>query len=103
MGNRFCHLLGAGAGKGRAVQLLQQAWQKAHPDQAPIKTLGLGDSPNDLSLLEAVDVAIAVPGPQGVNPKLVSQIKTKGWFVAPSPGAQGWARAVTAQLDVSFD
>ncbi len=103
VGNRFCHLLGAGAGKGRAVQLLQQAWQKAHPDQPPIKTLGLGDSPNDLSLLEAVDVAIAVPGPQGVNPKLVSQIKTKGWFVAPSPGAQGWARAVTAQLDVSFD
>ncbi|QCS50520.1 HAD-IIB family hydrolase [Picosynechococcus sp. PCC 11901] len=103
VGNRFCHLLGAGAGKGRAVQLLQQAWQQAHLDQAPIKTLGLGDSPNDLSLLEAMDVAIAVPGPQGVNPKLVSQIETKGWLVAPEPGAKGWARAVTAQLDISFD
>ncbi|ANV84418.1 HAD family hydrolase [Picosynechococcus sp. PCC 7003] len=99
VGNRFCHLLGAGAGKGRAVQLLQQAWQKAHPDQPPIKTLGLGDSPNDLSLLEAVDVVIAVPGPEGVNPKLASHIQEQGWLVAPYPGAKGWAAAVEKQLN----
>ncbi len=98
VGNRFCHLLGAGAGKGRAVNLVRQAWQKAHPDQGPVKTIGLGDSPNDLSLLDAVDVAIVVPGPQGVNPKLLPHSLKKGWFIAPEPGAAGWAGAIEAQL-----
>ncbi|MBV5259570.1 HAD-IIB family hydrolase [Synechococcus moorigangaii CMS01] len=98
VGNRFCHLLGAGAGKGRAVQLLKQAWQKAHPDHPPVKTLGLGDSPNDLSFLEVVDVAIAIPGQRGINPQLWPQITVEGWLVAPAPGAPGWAAAVEAQL-----
>lgn len=91
VGNRFCHLLGAQAGKGNAVQLLKQAWLTAHPGDEVV-TLGLGDSPNDLSMLEAVDIAVVVPGVNGPHPQLAEQ----GWKVAPEMGCVGWAKAVVA-------
>ena len=91
VGNRFCHLLGAQAGKGNAVQLLKQAWMAAHPGDE-VMTLGLGDSPNDLSMLEAVDIAVVVPGANGPHPQLAEQ----GWKVAPAMGCVGWAKAVVA-------
>ena len=93
VGNRFCHLLGAGSAKGRAVKLLTQAWQWIHPQQS-ITTIGLGDSPNDLSLLAAVDIAIVVPGVKGVHPDLIAPVEQQGWQVAPVMGCVGWAEVV---------
>jgi mannosyl-3-phosphoglycerate phosphatase len=89
VGDRFCHLLGAGAGKGRAVQLLCQCYAAKHP-QTPLITVGLGNSPNDLTLLEVVDIPIIIPGSQGPHPDLVD----RGWQVAPAAGAKGWALAM---------
>ncbi|MEQ8997316.1 MAG: HAD-IIB family hydrolase [Coleofasciculus sp. B1-GNL1-01] len=89
VGDRFCHLIGAGAGKGKAVQWLVDSYQSAQPD-AKITTLGLGNSPNDLEMLEAVDIPIIVPGNKGIHPGLSG----KGWQVAPAPGSQGWAEVV---------
>lgn len=94
VGNRFCHLLGKGAGKGRAVQLVTQAWQRAHGIEAPLKTIGLGDSPNDLSMLQAVDIPIVIPGIKGPHPGLMPHIEKNGWQVAPQTGSQGWATMV---------
>lgn len=91
VGNRFCHLLGAQAGKGNAVQLLKQAWSAAHPGDE-VKTLVLGDSPNDLSMLDAADIAVVVPGVNGPHPQLAEE----GWRVAPETGCVGWAKAVVA-------
>jgi mannosyl-3-phosphoglycerate phosphatase len=93
VGDRFCHLLGAGAGKGKAVQWLVDGYQFARPD-AQITTLGLGNSPNDLEMLEAVDSPVIVPGNKGIHPGLSG----KGWQVAPAPGSQGWAEVVKAFL-----
>jgi len=89
VGDRFCHLIGAGAGKGNAVQWLVDSYQFAQPD-AQITTLGLGNSPNDLEMLEAVDIPVIVPGNKGIHPGLSG----KRWQVAPAPGSQGWAEAV---------
>lgn len=90
VGDRFSHLIGSGAGKGKAVQ-----WLKEHyASKDKITTIGLGNSPNDLDMLEAVDVAIVVPGNKGVHPGLMR----RGWQVAPAPGSQGWASAIAAQL-----
>ena len=89
VGDRFCHLIGAGAGKGKAVQWLVDSCQSARPD-AHITTLGLGNSPNDLEMLEVVDIPIVVPGNKGIHPGLSG----KEWQVAPAPGSQGWAQAV---------
>jgi mannosyl-3-phosphoglycerate phosphatase len=90
VGDRFSHLIGSGAGKGKAVQ-----WLKEHyASKDKVITIGLGNSPNDLDMLEAVDIAIVVPGNKGVHPGLMG----RGWQVAPAPGSQGWASAIAAQL-----
>jgi mannosyl-3-phosphoglycerate phosphatase len=89
VGDRFSHLIGAGAGKGRAVQRLVAAYQAAQPGQA-VYTVGLGNSPNDLPMLEAVDWPIVIPGAAGPHPALGD----RGWHIAPHPGSAGWAIAV---------
>lgn len=95
VGDRFSHLVGAQAGKGNAVQQIVQAFQSAHPD-APITTIGLGNSPNDRAMLEAVDIPVIVPGRTGPHPGLTMY----EWKVAPFPGAKGWASIVQALLEL---
>lgn len=92
IGNRFCHLLGRDASKGEAVNRVKQAYCQAHPGAAVV-TVGLGDSPNDISLLEAVDYPIVIPGVCGPHPALANR-----YPVAPDTGCCGWAAAVTAVM-----
>lgn len=89
VGDRFSHLIGMGAGKGKAVQQLVRAYQAAHPS-TQITTIGLGNSPNDREMLDAVDIPIIIPGKNGPHPGLMGY----GWQVAPFPGARGWAAAI---------
>ncbi|MDB9313485.1 HAD-IIB family hydrolase [Spirulina sp. CS-785/01] len=89
VGDRFSHLISRHAGKGKAVQELVQRYQRNHPDQT-LFTVGLGNSPNDLPMLEVVDQAIILPGKKGPHP----QLQARGWPVAPAPAPQGWADVV---------
>jgi mannosyl-3-phosphoglycerate phosphatase len=89
VGGRFSHLIGKNAGKGRAVQWLRQHYRYPEGKEKLI-TVGLGNSPNDLDMLEAVDIPIVVPGNKGPHPKLAG----RGWQIASAPGSQGWAIAV---------
>jgi mannosyl-3-phosphoglycerate phosphatase len=88
VGDRFSHLIGSNAGKGRAVKWLMETYQPAEAEK--LVTVGLGNSPNDLEMLETVDIPIVIASRKGVHPGLA----TKGWQIAPSPGSQGWAEAV---------
>ena len=90
VGDRFSHLIGPEAGKGRAVQQVIAAYRPI-ADTA-VTTVGLGNSPNDVEMLEVVDIPIVVPGARGVHPELAN----RGWTVAPVPGSQGWAKAIAA-------
>lgn len=89
VGDRFSHLIGNNAGKGRAVRWLMETYQSAAA-ASKVVTVGLGNSPNDLEMLETVDIPIVIASRKGVHPGLA----TKGWQIAPSPGSQGWAEAV---------
>jgi mannosyl-3-phosphoglycerate phosphatase len=93
LGGRFYHLLGARAGKGNAVDWLVKQYQASNSG-SEITTIGLGDSPNDLEMLNFVDIPIVVPKKDGVHPKL----KDNGWTVAPSPAPEGWAVALKKTL-----
>ena len=93
-GNRMSHLLSGGSHKGRAVEVLKQ-----HLQQPDVAVLGLGDSPNDLPLLEAVDQAVVVPGPQGSHPVFQDAIASGRFALAPAPHGEGWARAVNQWLN----
>ena len=92
-GNRMSHLLSGGSHKGRAVEVLKQ-----HLQQPDVAVLGLGDSPNDLPMLEAVDQAVVVPGAQGPHPVFQDAIASGRFQLAPAPHGEGWALAVTAWL-----
>ena len=92
-GNRMSHLLGAGSHKGRALEEL-----KRHQGKSDALVLGLGDSPNDVPLLEAVDQAVVVPGAQGPHPVFADAIASGRYQLAPAPHGEGWALAVRRWL-----
>lgn len=91
-GGRFFHLLPSDASKGRALELLRDAFQSqwgARP-----RTLALGDSPNDLEMLRAADLGVVVPGPAGP----AAGMDLPGLSLAPYAGPRGWAAAVAAAV-----
>lgn len=61
-GSRFFHILG-GNDKGDAVWKLTAWFYRAFGHS--VSTIGLGDSPNDIPMLRAVDVPILVARPNG--------------------------------------
>ena len=96
-GGRFLHLSG-GSDKGRAVAMLDHLLQRR---LGPILTIGLGDSPNDLPMLQAVQRPVIVQRPDGgYHPGLTSQLPEARR--APGIGPAGWNRAVLDLLD-EFD
>ena len=93
-GGRFYHIRGR-HNKGQAVQLLSGLFRCANPQ---ITTVGLGDAPNDISLLEAVDVPIVLPPKHGNGSQGLG-----GWAAslkrADYPGPRGWNQAVLGLLN----
>jgi mannosyl-3-phosphoglycerate phosphatase len=93
-GGRFLHLSG-GSDKGRAVKVLGHLLQRRF---GSILTVGLGDSPNDLPMLQAVARPILVQRPDGIyHPELVDHLPDA--TRAPGIGPDGWNRAVLGILD----
>jgi mannosyl-3-phosphoglycerate phosphatase len=92
-GGRFHHLTGD-SDKGRALRILLAASEQAGER---FITVGLGDSPNDRSLLQSVDRPIVIPRPDGAaHPELTSLPRAA---IAPAPGPRGWNAAVLEILD----
>jgi mannosyl-3-phosphoglycerate phosphatase len=91
-GGRFHHLTG-NTGKGRALRMLLAAHDEL---DRPFITVGLGDSANDQSLLEAVDRPVVVPRADGrADPVLAVLPRIR---FAPAPGPRGWNAAVLEVL-----
>lgn len=61
-GTRFFTVTGQGVDKGKAVRRLLAKLREDDPD---LRSLGLGDSPNDAPMLAEVDVPILVQQPGG--------------------------------------
>jgi len=95
-GSRFHHILGAND-KGAAVRQLSTWFRLAHGPQ--VRTLGLGDSPNDVPLLRAVDSPILVARPGGrYDRETLSSVPHAQRAGAVGPA--GWNRAVLRVLGV---
>lgn len=90
-GGRFHHLTGDND-KGAAVRRLIALYARVHP---ALRTVGLGDSANDLPLLEAVDVPVLVQKPDGAYDP---EIRISGLRRAPGIGPAGWNAAILAIL-----
>ena len=83
------HLIDKRSGKGQAINKLKGIMKKPN-----IKVIGLGDSPNDRSLLEIANISIVVPSPQGPNNCFIKEIKSGKFILAPAPNAKGWSQSV---------
>lgn len=93
-GGRFYHLTGA-HDKGRALLRLNELFLRRH---SAIRTVGLGDSINDLPLLACVDRAYLVQRPDGTHEESVGA-KLPEIVRVPAVGPHGWARAVMAVIE----
>ena len=94
-GGRFLHLMGDND-KGVAVRRLVELFQKKF---SALRTVGLGDSPNDIDFLAAVDVAVLLTRPDGTHdPELRAKLPRAR--LAKAPGPAGWNDAVTQILEL---
>lgn len=93
IGGRFYHLIGDND-KGKAVKILTSIFRKELGGE--ITTIGIGDSLNDLPMLEAVDKPILVQKPsREYDQHVLAQIKP---ILADSIGPVGWNDAVLKLL-----
>lgn len=86
-GGRFHQLVGAGQDKVEAVRIVTRTLA---PTGHETRTIGLGDSANDRQMLEAVDIAVIVPRPDGSH----LELSRRDAIVASQPGSKGWNEAV---------
>lgn len=92
-GGRFHHLIGAGQDKGRAVMRVKEIFLENMAQG--LATVGIGDRPNDVAMLAAVDVPVLIPHPDGQYEDLALPHMLK----APHPGSLGWGEAVIGILE----
>lgn len=90
-GGRFWHVSGL-SDKGQALSYMRGYYQKQTGKQ--IKILALGDSENDLAMLEAADYAVLVKSPVRDYPLL----KHKNLRKTEEFGPTGWNKAVLEVL-----
>ena len=88
-GNRMSHLLSSESHKGQAVNKL-----KIFLKNKDVKIIALGDSQNDLPLLEYADISIVIPGINGPNKYLQNGIDNGSFRLANAPHAEGWSKSV---------
>lgn len=86
-GSRFDHLTGAND-KGKAVRILTELFKHKF---GQITTVALGDSPNDLPMLEVVEYPILVQRPGGGYEE---SIQLPGLIKAEGIGPEGWKKAI---------
>jgi|Deesub1362B_J571_1020462.scaffolds.fasta_scaffold00082_25 mannosyl-3-phosphoglycerate phosphatase len=89
---RIYHLLGA-SDKGKAIRVLKELYKKHLGD---VLTVALGDSPNDLEMLQAVEVPVVVKRPDGTIDETLASLKDA--IFTEYSGPAGWNRTLRKLL-----
>lgn len=87
VGGRFYHLMGDND-KGVAMDILKELYERKFGETV---TIALGDSPNDLPMLERADYPILVQNHKGEHDR---RIALPNLIKADGIGPQGWGKAV---------
>jgi len=85
-GGRFIHLSG-NSDKANGLQKVSAIYQDKYP-QRKITTIALGDSPNDLGMLNAADIAVVIPNKVELSPTAAHVIHAK------KHGPSGWNTSI---------
>lgn len=88
-GGRFYHVM-SDVSKGETIQWLINKYQEAEPETQWV-TIGLGDSYNDIKMLEAVDYPVFINNPGTQQPDLSN---ISNLFKTQLPGPAGWNKAI---------
>lgn len=92
-GGRFVHVIGA-CDKGKCLHWFRERFTDSCGARPTF--VALGDSQNDVAMLNAADTAVIVRSPQ--HEPLVLE-KQSSIFITEENGPQGWANALTQILD----
>ncbi|ODN65501.1 Glucosyl-3-phosphoglycerate/mannosyl-3-phosphoglycerate phosphatase [Methylophaga muralis] len=93
IGGRFMHVSGQ-CDKGKAIQWLKQVYENFCPDKR-FTSLAIGDSQNDVAMLETADMALLIPSPVNALPLLKRHHDV---MQAAHCGPRGWAEGVQQVL-----
>ena len=91
-GGRFYHIAGF-SDKGDALNYLNEKYRDMHRHDEVI-SVALGDSPNDLSMLEKADIAVVIPRADGSRLKP----ENENIIYADYKGPKGWTQAISKIL-----
>ena len=94
-GGRFYHLIGKDQSKGAAVRTLLKRVEET--TGIVFRSIGLGDSENDFSMLQSVDIPVLIPKHDG----RYAAIDLPGLVKAPHPGPEGWNAVLKELLDAA--
>ncbi|MGB0732805.1 MAG: HAD-IIB family hydrolase [Pontibacterium sp.] len=91
IGGRFVHLTGE-CDKGLALEWLAEQFE-LQDDTVAVSTIALGDSHNDIAMLEAADIAVVIRSPIQRPPSLERE---EGVILSRLEGPEGWAEEITS-------
>jgi mannosyl-3-phosphoglycerate phosphatase family protein len=89
---RFCHLMG-NSDKGKAVSLVTSMYEEGLNS---VTTVAIGDAPNDIPMLRAVDYPVVVQQPDG---SYKGALEMPRLIMADGKGPTGWNRAMIELLN----
>ena len=92
-GGRFLHIMSP-VSKGQAVNWLLEQYREHLPDITWV-SMALGDSENDIEMLQQVDYPVLVKNPYAVQPELSDMDKLVRTRL---PGPHGWNEAVLSLI-----
>ncbi|NPA52208.1 MAG: HAD-IIB family hydrolase [Aquificae bacterium] len=87
-GGRFFHFIGKNQDKGKAVKLVKDIFEKNTGKK--FLSVGLGDSKNDIPMLEVVDIPILIRKPDGSY----ENFEKEGLIKSRYSGSRGWNEAM---------
>ena len=93
-GGRFYHLITRGQDKANAIKFFIKEYEKRC--EGDLNTIALGDSANDLSMLQSVDTPVLIPHPDGSY----LECTIEGVIRATFPGPKGWNAVLKEYFDV---
>ena len=88
-GGRFIHV-GGEIDKGQAMLWLTSVFRQ-HYQQLTFKSIALGDSSNDVAMLESADIAVLIKSPSHKFPNVM---KTKHLYRSKRCGPAGWSECL---------
>ena len=96
-GGRFLHVSGL-CDKGQALQWLTEVYNQSTTEPT-LKTLAIGDSQNDLAMLEKADYALIIRSPVHGLPAVE---RKHNLYISTHTGPKGWAEGVNKIIDATL-